>query len=111
MHALAARVQAQALLDRPKQARAALHDLELAFEQLPRDITRERASALGWPEDWLHFWASFVGSCSGSPYDATSLYTPVMWRGHAQVQLHLAAAQIDAEVTAQNVLNTAMTVL
>lgn len=95
MHALGARVQAQALLGRQKQARAALHDLERAFERLPRDITRERATALGWPEDRLHYWASFVGSCFGTPYDATGLYPSVMWSSYAEVQLHLAAAEVD----------------
>lgn len=95
LHALGARAQAQALLGRQKQARAALHDLERAFEHLPRDITRERVSALGWSEDRLHWWASFVGSCFGEAYDATKLYTPAMWCGHTEVQLHLAAAEAD----------------
>jgi len=74
-----------------------MHDVEQAFTKLPRDVTRERVSALGWPEDRLHFAASFVGSCSGSSYeDAVKLYTPVAWRGFAQVQLHRAAAEADA---------------
>lgn len=97
MHALSARAQGLALLGRDRQARAAMQAVERAFERLPRDVTRERVSALGWPEDRLHFCASFVGSCSGTPYaDADRLYSSTVWRGHAQVQLHQAAAEADA---------------
>lgn len=96
MHALSARAQAQALLGREKQAAAALRDVERAYERLPRDVTRERVSALGWPEDRLHFCASFVGSCAASPYDdALKLYSPAVWRGLAQVKLHRAVAESD----------------
>jgi transcriptional regulator with XRE-family HTH domain len=92
MHALAARAQAQALLGRNKQAAAALNAVETAFERLPRDVTRERVSALGWPEDRLHFCASFVGA-PGAADDALKLYSPAVWRGHTQIKLHKAAAE------------------
>lgn len=96
MHALSARAQAMALLGREKQARSAMHDVARAFERLPRDVTRDRISATGWPEDRLHFCASFVGSCSGQPYeDAAKLYSPAVWRGLAQIKLHRAAAETD----------------
>lgn len=96
MHALSARAQGLALLGRDRQAQAAMQAVERAFERLPRDVTRERVSALGWPEDRLHFCASFVGSCSGTPCaDAVRQYSPTVWRGHAQVQLHQAAAEAD----------------
>ncbi|MGH2942573.1 MAG: hypothetical protein ACRDLN_07365 [Solirubrobacteraceae bacterium] len=77
-----------------------MSDVEAAFERLPRDVTRERVSALGWPEDRLHFCASFVGACAGSSAaadDATKLYTPIVWRGLAQVHLHRAAAEADPD--------------
>ncbi len=97
MHALSARAQALALLGREKQARAAMHEVARAFERLPRDVTRDRISATGWPEDRLHFCASFVGSCSGQPYeDAAKLYSTAVWRGLAQIKLHRAGAETDA---------------
>jgi hypothetical protein len=45
----------------PAQALA----VEVAFERLPRDITREKLSSLGWPEERLHHVASFVGAFGG----------------------------------------------
>jgi transcriptional regulator with XRE-family HTH domain len=93
MHALSARAQALALVDRPTQARSALRATEEAFERLPRDVTREKVSALGWPEDRLHFCTTFVGAFDGRADD--SPYSPVVWRGHAQVRLLRAMAEAD----------------
>jgi transcriptional regulator with XRE-family HTH domain len=104
MHALSARAQGLAMLGRTKQTRTALSAVEREFERLPRDVTRERVSVLGWPEDRLHFCASFVGACSASPYDAERLYSPTAWRGHAQVRLHRAAAEADASYATQALL-------
>lgn len=101
LHALGARARALALLGRRGDARAALNAVEVAFERLPRDITREKLSSLGWPEERLHHVASFVGAFGGgggeaAREEALRLYASAAWGGPAQVRLHRAASEADA---------------
>jgi len=48
MHALSARARALALLNRRREARAAMNDLERSYEQLPHDVARRTIG--GWSE-------------------------------------------------------------
>ena len=98
MNALAARAQALAMLRRKRDTREALTALERTFERLPRDLTREKISALGWSEQRLHHTASycgmFVGGGEAARENALAMYDGVMWRGPAQVSLHRAVSMI-----------------
>jgi transcriptional regulator with XRE-family HTH domain len=102
MHALSARSKALAVLGHKRDARAALDAAEAAFEQLPRDITREKISVGGWAEERLHHTRSYVAAFGGvgdgdSARDAAlELYSLAAWRGPAQINLHRAAAETDA---------------
>jgi transcriptional regulator with XRE-family HTH domain len=102
MNALGARAQALAMLGRERPASDALATLERTFEQLPRDIMREKLSMLGWPEECLHHVRSYCamyGSEGGDSAreDALRLYAAADWRGPAQVKLHRAASEVDAK--------------
>jgi transcriptional regulator with XRE-family HTH domain len=98
---LSARSQALAMLGREKATNESLALLERTFEKLPRDITRERLSALGWPEERLHnarsYCAMFVGGGEAARDEALRLYAGADWRGPAQIRLHRAASEADAK--------------
>jgi hypothetical protein len=102
MHALGARARALAMLGRKAEARETLTALERSFERLPRDITREKLSVAGWPEERMHHVASFVGAFGGvgcgeaAGEEALRLYSAAAWGGPAQVKLHRATAEVDA---------------
>jgi hypothetical protein len=99
--ALGAKAQALAVLGRQRATSETLATLERTFEKLPRDITRERLSALGWSEETLHHTRSycgmFVGGGEAARDEALSLYVEADWRGPAQVRLHRAASEADAQ--------------
>jgi transcriptional regulator with XRE-family HTH domain len=102
MEAIGAKAQAFAMLGRERPVNDALATLERTFERLPRDITREKLSALGWPEEKLHHvrsYCSMYGSTSGEAArnEALRLYADVAWRGPAQIKLHKAASEADAQ--------------
>ena len=97
MHALGARARALALLDRQRDATAAMNDVETAFERLPRAVTR--ATIGGWSERRLHHAASFVAGFGGAGNPAThdeALRTNAgRWRYATQIELHRAADEVD----------------
>jgi len=101
MHALSASAKAQALLGNTREALDALRATEATFERLPRDLTREKVSALGWAEERLHHTRSYAAAFGGidggdaAREAALTLYSPAAWRGPAQVKLHLAASERD----------------
>jgi hypothetical protein len=102
MKALSAKAQALAMLGRQRPASDALRELERTFEQLPRDITSEKLSGLGWPEERLHHVRSYCamyGSEGGESarQDALRLYEAPIWCGPAQVKLHRAASDVNAK--------------
>jgi hypothetical protein len=112
--ALGAKAQALAMLGRERQAGEALTTLERTFEQLPRDITREKLSVLGWSEECLHHTRSYCAMYGGdggesARQDALRLYEKADWRGPAQIKLHRAASEVDAQdaVTTLNDLSDA----
>lgn len=101
--ALSARSQALAMLGREKAANESLAILERTFERLPSDLTREKLSALGWPEERLHHARSYSAMYSAAPGageaardEALRLYVDADWRGPAQIKLHRAASEVDA---------------
>jgi hypothetical protein len=100
MSALCAKGQALAMLKRVRQARDCYRDVEQEFERLPRDVTREKLSALGFAEERMHnsrsFAGMFIGGGDSARDEALRLYATADWRGAAQVQLHRAAADHDA---------------
>jgi transcriptional regulator with XRE-family HTH domain len=97
--ALGAKAQALAGLGRKRAASDTMALLERTFEKLPRDITRDRLSALGWPEETLHHTRSycgmFIGGGEAARDEALRLYVDADWRGPAQIKLHRAAAEAD----------------
>ncbi len=99
--ALGAKAQALAVLGRQSAAGDTLATLERTFEKLPRDVTREKLSALGWPEETLHHTRSycgmFIGGGDAARDEALRLYADADWRGPAQVRLHRAASEADAD--------------
>ena len=101
IEALSARSQALAMLGREKAANESLALQERTFEKLPRDITRERLSALGWPEERLHntrsYCGMFIGGGEAARDEALRLYVDADWRGPAQIRLHRAASEVDAK--------------
>jgi hypothetical protein len=102
MNALAVKAQALAMLGRDRPAGESLRELERTFERLPRDLTRDKLSMLGWPEEMLHHARSYCAMYGGdggesAREDALRLYEAAEWRGPAQVKLHRAAAEIDAQ--------------
>lgn len=100
MEALCAKGQALAMLKRVRQARECYGDLEREFERLPRDVTREKLSALGFAEERMHnsrsFAGMFIGGGEPAREEALRLYAAADWRGAAQVRLHRAATDQDA---------------
>jgi hypothetical protein len=102
MSALSAKAQALAMLGREKASNDALTTLERTFEHLPRHITRDKLSALGWAEDRLHHTRSYCamyGSGSGeiARTEALRLIADTDWRSRAQLKLHRAASEADAQ--------------
>jgi transcriptional regulator with XRE-family HTH domain len=102
--ALAAKAQALAMLGREKAANETLATLERTFERLPRDITREKLSALGWPEERLHHVRSYCGMYGTSPAagevaraEAVRLTADADWYSTTQLRLHRAATEADAQ--------------
>jgi hypothetical protein len=102
MTSLNAKAQALAMLGQEKAANDVLAVLERTFEKLPRDITREKLSAQGWPEERLHHGRSYCavyGAASAGEAardEALRLYPDADWRGIAQIKLHRAASDADA---------------
>jgi transcriptional regulator with XRE-family HTH domain len=103
MAAIGAKAQALAMLGREKAANESLAVLERTFEKLPRDITRENLSALGWPEERLHHVRSYCAMYSATAAgeaardEALRLYADIAWRGPAQIKLHRAASEVDGQ--------------
>jgi len=104
MTALNAKAQALAILGREKAASEILMTLERTFERLPRDITRDRLSALGWAEDRLHHGRSYCAMYGASPAageaareDALRVIADLDWRSRAQIKLHRAASEADPQ--------------
>jgi hypothetical protein len=102
MSALNAKAQALAMLGREKAASEALTTVERTFEKLPREITGDRLSALGWAEDRLHHGRSYCAMYGASPAageaareDALRVIADLDWRSRAQITLHRAAAEAD----------------
>jgi transcriptional regulator with XRE-family HTH domain len=99
--ALGAKAQALAILGRKRATGDTLATLERTFEKLPRDITREKLSTLGWPEETLHHTRSycgmFVGGGDAARDEALRLYIDADWRGPAQIRLHRATSEADAK--------------
>jgi hypothetical protein len=68
---------------------------------LPRDITREKLSALGYSEETLHHVRSYCAMYGAVPGEAAReealrLYADAARRGPAQIRLHRAASEADA---------------
>ena len=100
MSALSAQAQAQAMLDRQQAASETLAALERTFERLPDDVTRDKLSALGWPQERLHHVRSFCGMYGvdggeAARTEAMRLYADADWRSRAQIKLHRAASEAD----------------
>ena len=104
--ALVAKAQALAMLGREREAGEVLTSLERTFSRLPRDVTHEKLSSLGWPEEKLHLAVSFcamygVNHGTGSGQEARELalrLTPeAKWRRRAQLKLHRSASEADAQ--------------
>jgi hypothetical protein len=99
MHALGARARALALLGRKREAQTAVRDLEAAYSRLPHNVTNRPIG--GWSEDRLHHVASFVvafgGVGSATAHDDGAQFGGVLWRNASQIELHRAAAEVDAE--------------
>lgn len=101
MSALAARAQASAMLGRGRSANDALASLGQTFERLPRDVARDKLSALGWAEERVHVrsYCAMYGATSGDAArdEALRLYADAAWRGRAQIKRHRAASEADAQ--------------
>jgi transcriptional regulator with XRE-family HTH domain len=102
MKALGAKAQALAILDQEKAANEVQRTLERTFEHLPRHITRDKLSALGWSEDRMHHVRSYCamyGTGSGEPArsEALRLIADTDWRSRAQLSLHRSASEADAQ--------------
>jgi transcriptional regulator with XRE-family HTH domain len=100
--AQAAKAQALAMLGRQRPTSDALVALEQTFNRLPSDVTRDKLSAVGWPEERLHHVRSYCamyGSVAGEPAreEALRLYSKAAWVGPAQVKLHRAATEADPQ--------------
>lgn len=99
MSALCGKGQALAMLKRLREARECYGVLEREFERLPRDVIREKLSALGFAEERMHnsrsFAGMFIGGGEPAREEALRLYAAADWRGAAQVRLHRAAADHD----------------
>jgi len=104
MNALTAKAQALAMLGRERAASDTLVASERAFEHVPRNITRDKISALGWAEDRLHHTRSYCAMYGASPSageiartEALRFIADTDWRSRAQLKLHRAVSEIDAQ--------------
>jgi transcriptional regulator with XRE-family HTH domain len=102
MNALTAKAQALAMLGRERAASDTLAAADRAFEHVPRNITRDKLSALGWAEDRLHHGRSYcamygTGSGEIARTQALRLIADTDWRSQAQLKLHRAASEADAQ--------------
>jgi transcriptional regulator with XRE-family HTH domain len=102
MSALSAKAQALATLGREKAANETLTTLERTFEHLPRHTTRDKLSTFGWAEDRLHHGRSYcamygTGSGEVARTEALRLIADTDWRSRAQLKLHQAASETDAQ--------------
>jgi transcriptional regulator with XRE-family HTH domain len=102
MKALTAKAEAQVMLGRQKAASDTLAILERTFERLPRDIVGEKLSALGWAEERLHHARSYcamygIDGGAAARTEALQLYPDADWRSRAQIKLHGAASEADAQ--------------
>jgi hypothetical protein len=100
--ALGAKAQALAMLGRQRPTSEALAALEHTFNRLPRDITADKLSALGWPEECLHHTRSYCamyGAATGDAAreEALRLYADARWLSRAQIKLHRAASEADPQ--------------
>ena len=100
--ALGAKAQALAMLGRQRPTSETLAALERTFNRLPRDITADKLSALGWPEERLHHvhsYCAMYGAVAGEAAreEALRLYAEADWRGRAQIKLHRAASEADPQ--------------
>lgn len=92
------------MLGRGKAASDTLTTLERTFEKLPREITRDKLSALGWPVERLHHTRSYCAMYGASTAagevartEALLLTAEADWYSHAQLNLHRAASEADAQ--------------
>jgi hypothetical protein len=102
VNALTAKAQALAMLGRERAASDTLMASERAFEHMPRNLTRDKLSALGWAEDRLHHTRSYcamygTGSGQAARTEALRLIADTDWRSRAQLKLHHAASEADAQ--------------
>jgi hypothetical protein len=99
--AQAAKAQALAMLGRQRPTSDALGALEKMFNRLPSDVTRDKLSEAGWPEERLHhvrsYCGMFVGGGETAREEALRLYAEAAWRGPVQVKLHRAASEADPQ--------------
>jgi hypothetical protein len=100
MHALSARARALALLNREREATEAMNELERSFERLPGDVAR-RTTVGGWSEARLlqagSFVAAYGGADSSAAHDDARAADEGIWRLTAQIELHRAAGEADAQ--------------
>jgi helix-turn-helix protein len=104
MSALTAKAQALAMLGRERAASDTLAASERTFEHLPRNIRRDKLSALGWAEDRLHHTRSYCAMYGASSSagetartEALRLIADTDSRSRAQLKLHRAASEADAQ--------------
>jgi hypothetical protein len=104
MNALTAKAQALAMLGRERAVNETLAASERTFEHLPRNIARDKLSALGWAEDRLHHTRSYcamygAATAAGETArtEALRLIADTDWRSRAQLKLHRAASEADAQ--------------
>jgi transcriptional regulator with XRE-family HTH domain len=83
---------------RERESHEARTALERTFDRLPRDVTRDTISSLGWGEERLHhtesYCAMFTGGGEQAREQALALYNGLVWRGPAQINLHRATSMI-----------------
>jgi transcriptional regulator with XRE-family HTH domain len=103
--ALAAKAQALAMLGWEREAGEVLTSLERTFNRLPRDVTHDKLSSLGWPEETLHHVRSYCAMYGVNPDTgaqarelALRLTAEADWRSRAQLKLYGADAR-DAVAT------------
>jgi hypothetical protein len=111
MNAFTAKAQALAMFGRDRAASDTLAASERTFERVPRHITRDKLSALGWAEDRLHHTRSYCAMYGVSPSagetartEALRLIADTDWRSLAQVRLHRAASEADAQEAVRTVV-------
>jgi len=76
-----------------------MNDLERSYEQLPHDVARRTIG--GWSEARLlqagSFVAAYGGPRSSTVHDEACAADEGIWRLGAQIELHRAAGDVDAE--------------